>query len=144
MLYGLFLRLARAAICGDTRGELMPVPISSRVSLDLDPDPCAILLRAERAKPEAYAGLYCGGYFSIAGESPERLVRLSRGCMAMSLEARLIAGTRHRGRDYARDAGLRPKLASDPKEASEHAMLVDMAFSDVTRSGTALDRRVHL
>ena len=64
--------------------------------------------------------------------------------MAMSLEARLIAGPRHSGRDYARDAGLRPKLASDPKEASEHAMLVDMAFSDVTRSGTALDRRVHL
>jgi hypothetical protein len=68
-----FLRLALAAIGGDTRGELMQVPISSRVSLDLYPDPCALLLSAERAKPEAYAGLYCGGYFSIAGESQELL-----------------------------------------------------------------------
>ena len=137
-----FIRRARAAIGDVTRGELMQVQISRRVSLDLNPDPCALLLCAERANPAAYAVLYCGGYFSIAGASPELLVRLSRGGMAMSLEARPIAGTRPRGKDEARDAGLRAELARDSKEASEHAMLVDMACSDVTRSGTALDRRV--
>lgn len=137
-----FIRRARAAIGDVTRGELMQVQISRRVSLDLNPDPCALLLCAERANPAAYAILYCGGYFSIAGASPELLVRLSRGGMAMSLEARPIAGTRPRGKDDARDAGLRAELARDSKESSEHARLVDMACSDITRSGTALDRRV--
>lgn len=127
-------RYARRAYAGADKPQGIARPQSRSL--------LALSLSAERANPAAYAVLYCGGYFSIAGASPELLVRLSRGGMAMSLEARPIAGTRPRGKDDARDAGLRAELARYSKEASEHAMLVDMACSDVTRSGTALDRKV--
>lgn len=64
---------------------------------------------------------------SIAGSSPEMMVRLRDG-QVMSCP---IAGTRPRGIDDAQDAYLEEQLRHDPKEMAEHVMLVDLARSDV-------------
>jgi anthranilate synthase component 1 len=44
-----------------------------------------------------------------------------------------IAGTRWRGETPERDAALAAELLADPKERSEHVMLVDLARNDLGR-----------
>ncbi len=66
---------------------------------------------------------------TIAGASPETLVRLEDGVAAV----RPIAGTRRRGRDEAEDDALAQELLADPKERAEHVMLVDLGRNDIGR-----------
>jgi anthranilate synthase component I len=66
---------------------------------------------------------------TIAGASPETLVRLAGGKMTL----RPIAGTRRRGKSDAEDAALAADLLADPKERAEHVMLIDLARNDVGR-----------
>ncbi len=66
---------------------------------------------------------------TIAGASPETLVRLAGGKMTL----RPIAGTRRRGKSDAEDAALAAELLADPKERAEHVMLIDLARNDVGR-----------
>src|SRR5450432_3822964 len=71
----------------------------------------------------------------VTGASPEVLVRLDRGEIAL----RPIAGTKPRGATPESDAALEAELQSDPKERAEHVMLIDLARNDVGRvavSGT--------
>ncbi|MFO0676676.1 MAG: anthranilate synthase component I family protein [Polyangiaceae bacterium] len=78
----------------------------------------------------------------IAGASPETLVRLDAGTMTV----RPIAGTRKRGANAEEDATLERELLADPKELSEHVMLIDLGRNDVGRvseTGTVrLDKRM--
>ena len=72
---------------------------------------------------------YGASPFTIAGASPETLVRLVGGKMTL----RPIAGTRPRGAGDAEDAALAAELLADPKERAEHVMLIDLARNDVGR-----------
>jgi anthranilate synthase component 1 len=65
----------------------------------------------------------------LAGSSPEPLVRVE----GRRVWARPIAGTRPRGQTEIRDRLLEHELLADPKEQSEHAMLVDLARNDLGR-----------
>jgi anthranilate synthase component 1 len=67
--------------------------------------------------------------FTIAGASPETLVRAGDGRMTL----RPIAGTRPRGATPAEDLALAEELLADPKERAEHVMLIDLARNDVGR-----------
>ncbi|NBO18391.1 MAG: anthranilate synthase component I, partial [Proteobacteria bacterium] len=69
------------------------------------------------------------GTYSLVGSSPEILVRLRDG----EVTIRPIAGTRKRGRDRDEDRELARDLLSDPKEISEHLMLLDLGRNDVGR-----------
>ena len=66
---------------------------------------------------------------SIAGSSPELLVRVENGVV----ETRPIAGTRRRGKNAEEDAILEEELLADPKERAEHLMLVDLGRNDIGR-----------
>jgi len=65
--------------------------------------------------------------FSIIGSSPEILVKLKN----KQITIRPIAGTRKRGKDLNEDLKLKKDLLSDPKEISEHLMLLDLGRNDV-------------
>jgi anthranilate synthase component 1 len=65
----------------------------------------------------------------LVGSSPEILVRLRDG----EVTIRPIAGTRKRGKNKQEDAMLAADLLSDPKEVSEHLMLLDLGRNDVGR-----------
>lgn len=67
--------------------------------------------------------------FSLAGASPEVMVRIKSGKMLI----RPIAGTRKRGTTEQEDQRLAEDLSSDEKELAEHRMLVDLARNDVGR-----------
>ena len=66
---------------------------------------------------------------AVAGASPELLVRVEDGEVAVHP----IAGTRRRDADPARDAALEAELRADEKERAEHVMLVDLGRNDVGR-----------
>ncbi|QOG11689.1 anthranilate synthase component I family protein [Arcobacter sp. FWKO B] len=73
--------------------------------------------------------------FSIAGSSPEVMVRLTDGQILL----RPIAGTRKRGTTLLKDLEMENELINDPKERAEHIMLIDLGRNDVGRvakSGT--------
>ncbi len=67
--------------------------------------------------------------FMIAGASPEMLVRVEDGEVALHP----IAGTRPRGNTPGTDAALEAELRYDAKEQAEHVMLVDLGRNDVGR-----------
>jgi anthranilate synthase component 1 len=78
------------------------------------------------------------GDITVVGSSPEALVK-SHGRHA---QLRPIAGSRPRGSDAVADARLEAELLADPKENSEHVMLVDLARNDLGRVATAGSVRV--
>jgi anthranilate synthase component I len=92
--------------------------------------------RALRSKnPSPYLYLLQYEDFSIAGSSPEVMVRLTDGQILL----RPIAGTRKRGSTQAKDLEMENELINDPKERAEHIMLIDLGRNDVGRvakSGT--------
>jgi len=65
----------------------------------------------------------------IIGTSPEDLLKVTdRKATILP-----IAGTRKRGKNEVEDKFLSEELLSDPKEISEHTMLVDLARNDLGR-----------
>ena len=93
----------------------------------LDPFQCYRALRL--LNPSPYMVYLELGETTVVGSSPEALVKLS----GRDAELRPIAGTRPRGVDLATDHALELELLADPKEASEHVMLVDLARNDLGR-----------
>jgi len=78
--------------------------------------------------------LNMGDYY-IVGSSPEILVRLEDD----QITVRPIAGTRPRGKTESQDSVLEKELKNDPKELSEHLMLIDLGRNDagkVSKIGT--------
>lgn len=91
------------------------------------------VLRSKNPSPYLYLLQYED--FSIAGSSPEVMVRLTDGQILL----RPIAGTRKRGQTLAKDLEMENELINDPKERAEHIMLIDLGRNDVGRvakSGT--------
>jgi anthranilate synthase component 1 len=78
------------------------------------------------------------GELTVVGSSPEALVKLHGG----HAQLRPIAGSRPRGDDPDADARLEADLRADPKENSEHVMLVDLARNDLGRVASAGSVRV--
>ena len=69
------------------------------------------------------------GGFSVAGSSPEILVKVA----GEKVTIRPIAGTRPRGATPHEDKALEEELLADPKELAEHLMLLDLGRNDVGR-----------
>ena len=67
---------------------------------------------------------------TVIGTSPESLVKVT----VDTVLANPIAGTRRRGRDHAEDIALENELRNDPKELSEHDMLVEVSKNEMNRS----------
>jgi len=114
---------------GDVYQLVLSVRFAGRC--DLDPFETYRALRLLNPSPYMY---YCDlGDRVVVGSSPEALVKLNGSRATM----RPIAGTRPRGADAHQDAELEAELLADPKENSEHVMLVDLARNDLGRVATA-------
>jgi anthranilate synthase component 1 len=122
-------RIQRHIAAGDVYQLVLSVRFSGRC--DLEPFEAYRALRLLNPSPYLF---YCelGGRV-LVGSSPEALVKLNAGYAQL----RPIAGTRPRGRDAAADAAFEAELLADPKENSEHVMLVDLARNDLGRVAAA-------
>ena len=94
--------------------------------------------RLRQVNPSPYMFYLNFGSVKLVGASPEMLVKVA-GDKVFTYP---IAGTRRRGRNDEEDAALAAELKADTKECAEHAMLVDLARSDIERISEAGSVRV--
>jgi anthranilate synthase component 1 len=106
--------------------------VSQRFETDLVSEPFDIYRALRRINPSPYMYYLNFDGDVVIGASPEVLVRLENGRVAL----RPIAGTRPRGKDSSEDRQLAEELLADPKERAEHVMLVDLGRNDVGRVAT--------
>ena len=110
-------------------GDVMQVVPSQRMSMPFTAEPLDLYRALRCTNPSPYMYFLDLGACQVVGSSPEILVRLEEGEVAV----RPIAGTRKRGATEARDRELEQELVSDPKEIAEHVMLIDLGRNDVGR-----------
>jgi anthranilate synthase component 1 len=117
-------------------GEVFQVVLSQRLDIECAADPLDVyrVLRTINPSPYMYYlqlddGADDGEGFAVVGSSPETLVRVQDG----QVTTFPIAGSRPRGATPAEDRALAEELLADPKELSEHVMLVDLARNDLAK-----------
>jgi anthranilate synthase component 1 len=110
-------------------GDCYQVVPSRRVARPTRAHPFAVYRALRSINPSPYMFYLAMDDFAVAGASPELLVRVEAGEVAVHP----IAGTRRRDADPAVDAALEAELRADEKERAEHVMLVDLGRNDVGR-----------
>ncbi len=110
-------------------GDVFQVVPSHRFRAPFALPPFACYRALRRLNPSPFLFFLDFGDFQLAGSSPEILVRLRDGKAVI----RPIAGTRPRGATPEQDQALERELLADPKERSEHLMLLDLGRNDVGR-----------
>ncbi|MBA3745783.1 anthranilate synthase component I [Sporichthya sp.] len=118
-------------------GEAFQIVVSQRFSMPTTASALDIyrVLRLTNPSPYLYLLRFPGpdggpeGGFDVVGSSPEALVKVHEGRAMMHP----IAGSRPRGSTPEHDLELGVELLADPKERSEHLMLVDLGRNDLGR-----------
>ena len=110
-------------------GDIFQVVLSQRFSFELGADPFDFYRVLRQVNPSPYMSFLRTDTLSLAGSSPEPMVKLVDGRVI----SRPIAGTRRRGRTEEEDRRLGAELREHPKEIAEHVMLIDLARNDVGR-----------
>ncbi|HUG40552.1 MAG TPA: anthranilate synthase component I [Longimicrobiales bacterium] len=110
-------------------GDAFQVVLSQRLEVPLRARPFDLYRALRSVNPSPYMYYLELDGVVLAGASPEVLVRVEDG----EVTVRPIAGTRPRGSSEAEDRALAAELMADPKERSEHLMLVDLGRNDVGR-----------
>lgn len=135
-----FVDLVESAKEDIRAGEVFQVVLSQRFSVPCAASPLDVYRALRASNPSPYMYLFRiptldGDIVDIVGSSPEALVKVS-GRHAITHP---IAGSRPRGKTPEEDVRLEGELLADPKERSEHVMLVDLGRNDlgrVCRAGT--------
>jgi anthranilate synthase component 1 len=110
-------------------GDIFQVVLAQRFTLPFAPPPFELYRALRRINPSPFLYFLDLPGFALIGSSPEILVRVRDG----EVTIRPIAGTRPRGATALEDAAARDSLLADPKELSEHLMLLDLGRNDVGR-----------
>jgi len=116
-------------------GDVIQTVISQNFQRDTQVPPINAYRALRVINPSPYMYYLETGKSTIAGSSPEILVRVEGD----TIELRPIAGTRRRGRTPEEDLFFEEELKADPKEIAEHIMLVDLGRNDtgrVSKTGT--------
>lgn len=119
-------------------GDCIQVVPSHRFHVDYDGAGFDLYRALRTVNPSPYMFYLNYPEATVAGASPEVLVRVEDGEMMVAP----IAGTRKRGKTDAEDKALEKDLIGDPKERAEHVMLVDLARNDLGRVGATGSVRV--
>lgn len=110
-------------------GDIFQVVPSQRFSAAFDRKSISFYRALRRLNPSAFMFHMNLGDVRLVGSSPEILVRVRDGRVAI----RPIAGTRPRSGDPVIDAERKADLLADKKEIAEHLMLLDLGRNDVGR-----------
>jgi len=110
-------------------GDAFQIVVSQRFSAKTNAEPFQIYRALRVINPSPYLYFLKIDDVSVAGSSPEMLVKVQ----GRDAFYKPLAGTRPRGRDEKEDAELESGLLADPKERAEHVMLVDLGRNDLGR-----------
>ena len=108
-------------------GDIFQVVLSRRLEVPNPPDAFDVYRCLRSANPSPYLYYFKLKDYEIVGASPEMLVNVTKGIVS----TKPIAGTSKRGLTEAQDKEFERDLLKDPKEKSEHTMLVDLGRNDV-------------
>ncbi len=130
-----FLSMIDKGIQHCFRGDVFQIVLSRRFHDSFSGDEFNVYRALRSINPSPYLFYFDYGSYKIFGSSPEaQLVIKDRKATIHP-----IAGTfRRTGNDEA-DAELAKELHQDPKENSEHVMLVDLARNDLSRAGSNVE-----
>ncbi|QKF81389.1 anthranilate synthase component I family protein [Halarcobacter ebronensis] len=110
-------------------GDIFQILMSNRFIQKAEVDHLSFYRVLRSKNPSPYLFFLEFDNFSIAGSSPEVMVRL----VDEHILLRPIAGTRKRGKNLDRDLELEEEMVKNDKERAEHIMLVDLGRNDVGR-----------
>lgn len=113
------------------RGDVFQMVLSRRFSQEFTGDEFNVYRALRSINPSPYLFYFDYTDFKIFGSSPEAQLVVHQ----QKAEIHPIAGTFKRTGQDEKDAALAKKLSEDPKENSEHVMLVDLARNDLSKSG---------
>jgi len=120
------------------KGDVFQIVLSRSFTTGFKGDEFNVYRALRSVNPSPYLFYFDYGSYKVFGSSPEAQI-VVKGRKATIYP---IAGTFKRtGNDQA-DADLATKLYDDPKENSEHVMLVDLARNDLSRSSEKVEVEV--
>ena len=127
MADGMYQQAVEAAKEHILAGDILQVVLAQRYDIDLQADPFDFYRVLRQVNPSPYMYFLRHPDITIAGSSPEPMVKV----LGRTVVSRPIAGTRRRGRTDDDDRRMAGELKENPKEVAEHIMLVDLARNDV-------------
>ena len=119
--------MPRIIVKGETFFQLV---LSRRFSQKFSGDDFNVYRALRSINPSPYLFYFDYGGYKIFGSSPEAQLVIKEKLA----EIHPIAGTFKRTGNETEDKILAEKLLNDPKEGSEHVMLVDLARNDLSRN----------
>jgi len=112
------------------RGDVFQIVLSRGFSQQFSGDDFNVYRALRSINPSPYLFYFDFGSFKLFGSSPESQIKTENGKAYINP----IAGTFKRTGNDKEDKELAAKLSIDPKENSEHIMLVDLARNDLSRN----------
>ncbi len=111
-------------------GELMQIVLSRQFSREFKGDDFNVYRALRSINPSPYLFYFDYGTYRIFGSSPEAELRIKNNKASIFP----IAGTFRRTGNDELDREIAEELSNDPKENTEHKMLVDLACSDLNKN----------
>ena len=127
-----YMASVEKAVSHIRRGDAFQIVASRAFSKGFEGDDFNLYRTLRCINPSPYLFYFDFGSFRIFGSSPETHLRIQNGRAYIDP----IAGTFRRTGNDAKDSALAEELLKDPKENSEHIMLVDLARNDLSRNCT--------
>jgi len=126
-----FLRITQKGKEHCQRGDVFQIVLARRFSQGFQGDEFNVYRALRSINPSPYLFYFDYGSFKIFGSSPEAQLVIKDNRASIHP----IAGTFKRTGNDKDDAEKATQLFQDPKENSEHVMLVDLARNDLSRNG---------
>lgn len=121
------------------RGDVFQIVLARKFHQDFKGDEFNVYRALRSINPSPYLFYFDYGTFKILGSSPEAQLIVKDGIA----EIHPIAGTFRRTGDTNEDNRQAELLSADPKETSEHVMLVDLARNDLSKSTAMVEVEVY-
>ncbi len=112
------------------RGDVFQLVLSRPYTRSFQGDEFNVYRALRSINPSPYLFYFDYGSFKLMGSSPEAQIIVKDS----KAEIHPIAGTVKRTGEDLEDIEAAERLKKDPKENAEHAMLVDLARNDLSRS----------
>ncbi len=116
------------------KGDIFQIVISQKFQSQVKSEPFNLYRSLRMVNPSPYMAYFDFGSWYLIGSSPEVMVKAEKNKKDQIVASlRPIAGTRPRGKDAEQDLKFEKDLLKDPKEISEHVMLIDLGRNDLGR-----------
>ncbi|MCF6351783.1 MAG: anthranilate synthase component I family protein [Cyclobacteriaceae bacterium] len=112
------------------RGDVFQLVLSRPYTRSFQGDEFNVYRALRSINPSPYLFYFDFGSFKLMGSSPEAQIIVKDS----KTEIHPIAGTVRRTGEDVEDEAAAERLKTDPKENAEHAMLVDLARNDLSKS----------